>query len=70
MGRKTQRPPQWGVMHNDGSVTCRWNGRTQLTRALVYCFELRRLDPRSNITLAYRENGRGPWVRIGHRGAA
>jgi hypothetical protein len=59
-----QQLPNWGVMFNDGSVRSRWNGRTQLHRALIALEELKADYPTDNITLCYRRGPGHQWTRI------
>lgn len=62
-----QRPPIWGAMFHDGSVRAKWNGNTQLFRALVEVGRLRMEYPNDNITLAFRAQPGQLWQRIGDR---
>jgi len=59
-----QQPPNWGVMFSDGSVRSRWNGRTQLHRAIIARDKLRAEWPTENISLAYRRDARSQWQRV------
>jgi hypothetical protein len=62
--QRKQTPPNWGVMFSDGSVRHRWNGRTQLHRALRHLDQLKQEWPTENITLCYRKTPTSPWVRV------
>ena len=53
---------RYGVMFNDGSVSERWNGKTQREQAEHEARQCNQLFPRDNITLARRRPGQ-PWTR-------
>jgi hypothetical protein len=55
-------------MFNDGSVMHKWNGRTQMHRALLELAELKKLYPNDHITLAYRPAPQAPWRRVESKG--
>lgn len=59
-----QQPPHWGVMFRDGSVVSRWNGRTQLHRAILARDKWATQFAPDLITLAYRKGPGLPWVRV------
>lgn len=59
-----QELPKWGLMFDDGSVMSRWNGRTQLHRALIMLDKLKKRYPTSYITICYRSTPESPWVRV------
>lgn len=54
---------QYGVMHNDGSVTKTWTGRTQRERAYEAATEWAARFSPDHITLARRRPG-GEWERV------
>lgn len=59
-----QPPVLWGVMFSDGSVRHKWNGRTQLQRALEERDRCNKEYPNDNITIAFRESESAPWSRV------
>ena len=59
-----QELPKWGLMFDDGSVMSRWNGHTQLHRALLMLDKLKQKYPTSNITICYRRTPTSEWVRV------
>lgn len=53
---------RYGVMHDDGSVTQRWNGPTQRERAQEQADRLAARYPGDHITAARTRDGRA-WTR-------
>lgn len=54
---------RYGVMYDDGSVSTRWNGRTQRERAQAEVDRLGARYKRDNITLARWAPGQS-WERV------
>lgn len=52
---------EWAVMHHDGSLRVRFNGRTARKRAAAEVEHLRELYPTDNIRLVRRVVYAGEW---------
>lgn len=55
---------QYGVRFADGSVSRRWNGRTQRQRATEELARLRAKYPNDDLALVVRADRDAPWVVV------